>query len=96
MFGGRKVGDIDDGPEMWDAMNTATSYEMKDGHLLLYYNNRQNYLLFYKKEELIAGIESPVVSSAASAPLYDLQGRRLSAKPVKGMYIQDGRKYVVK
>ena len=43
-----------------------------------------------------AGIESPVVSSAASALLYDLQGRRLSAKPAKGIYIHGGRKYVVK
>ena len=35
-------------------------------------------------------------SNAGAAPLFDLQGRRLSAKPVKGMYIQGGRKYVVK
>ncbi len=31
-----------------------------------------------------------------SAPLYDLQGRRLSDKPDKGLYIQNGKKYVVK
>ena len=96
IFGGEKVRGFDDGSEMWDAMYAATNYEMKDGHLLLYYNNRQNYLLFYKKEELIAGIDSPVSSPTTDAPLYDLQGRRLSAKPVKGMYIQGGRKYVVK
>lgn len=28
--------------------------------------------------------------------LYDLQGRRLTAKPTKGIYIQNGKKYVVK
>jgi hypothetical protein len=31
-----------------------------------------------------------------SSTIYDLQGRRLAAKPVKGMYIQGGRKYVVR
>lgn len=31
-----------------------------------------------------------------SAPLYDLQGRRLSDKPDKGLYIQNGKKYVAK
>jgi hypothetical protein len=28
--------------------------------------------------------------------LYDLQGRRLTAAPRKGVYIRDGRKVVVK
>lgn len=31
-----------------------------------------------------------------SSTIYDLQGRRLAAKPVKGMYIQGGRKYVAR
>ena len=30
------------------------------------------------------------------APLYDLQGRRLSQKPERGVYIRDGRKVVIK
>ena len=30
-----------------------------------------------------------------SSDLYDLQGRRLTDKPTKGIYIQNGRKYVV-
>ena len=45
---------------------------------------------------VVNGISSLTLQSATDAPLYDLQGRRLSAKPAKGMYIQDGRKYVVK
>jgi hypothetical protein len=28
--------------------------------------------------------------------IYDLQGRRLTQKPTKGVYIQDGKKVVVK
>ena len=28
--------------------------------------------------------------------IYDLQGRQLHSKPAKGMYIQNGKKYVVK
>ena len=31
-----------------------------------------------------------------SLKLYDLQGRRLQGKPSKGVYIQDGKKYMVK
>lgn len=31
-----------------------------------------------------------------SLKLYDLQGRRLQGKPSKGVYIQDGKKYLVK
>lgn len=32
----------------------------------------------------------------ASPKIYDLQGRRLSTKPQKGVYIQNGKKYIVK
>lgn len=31
-----------------------------------------------------------------SSDIYDLQGRRLNAKPSKGLYIQNGKKYLVK
>ena len=32
----------------------------------------------------------------SSKNVFDLQGRRLSEKPARGMYIQNGKKYVVK
>jgi len=35
-------------------------------------------------------------SAGAAYTLFDLQGRRLKAKPAKGVYIQDGRKHVVR
>ena len=34
--------------------------------------------------------------STSDAPIYDLQGRRLSAMPQKGVYIQNGKKKLVK
>ncbi|MCR4915859.1 MAG: hypothetical protein K6A96_08915 [Prevotella sp.] len=35
-------------------------------------------------------------ASSVNAPAYDLQGRRLSEMPERGMYIQDGKKRVVR
>jgi len=37
-----------------------------------------------------------IATTDASSEIYDLQGRRLSAIPPKGVYIQNGKKYVVK
>ena len=31
-----------------------------------------------------------------NAPIYDLMGRRLNGKPSQGVYIQNGRKYIVR
>jgi hypothetical protein len=39
------------------------------------------------------------ISTATTGPsseIFDLQGRRLSAIPQKGVYIQNGKKYVMK
>jgi hypothetical protein len=35
-------------------------------------------------------------ASSVNAPAYDLQGRRLSQKPERGLYIRDGKKRVVR
>ncbi len=35
-------------------------------------------------------------STPTTNTLYDLQGLHLTAKPMKGIYIQNGKKYVVK
>lgn len=53
------------------------------------------YSVAWDKEKYAASINS-VNSSAKSASTYDLQGRKLSAKPAKGMYIQGGKKYIAK
>jgi hypothetical protein len=40
------------------------------------------------------GIDKINKDRFSSNPLFDLQGRRLNGKPAKGMYIQNGKKYV--
>ena len=37
---------------------------------------------------------SPASCSSRASGIFDLQGRRLTAEPARGMYIKDGRKYV--
>jgi len=65
----------------------------------------QNYLVYceVKKQPLYVvpghtvGIANSVSTRpAANSPIFDLQGRRLSGKPEKGMYIQDGKKRIVR
>ena len=46
-------------------------------------------------EEYTDNIEQIVIHQS-SVPLYDLQGRQLSDNPSKGIYIQNGKKFVVK
>ena len=43
-----------------------------------------------------SGIAADYAEGGDDSPCYDLQGRRLTAKPRHGLYIQGGRKYVVK
>ena len=42
------------------------------------------------------GISSVVADNAISINIYDLQGRRINGKPTKGVYIESGRKTVVR
>ena len=44
----------------------------------------------------VDGVVSIHKDCSDSTPIFDLQGRRLMQKPAKGMYIQDGKKVVVK
>lgn len=47
--------------------------------------------------DIPAGIDSPTIPDLdADATLYDLQGRALNAAPAQGLYIQNGRKHIVK
>ena len=41
-------------------------------------------------------IETIETSKNSAQPTYDLQGRRLTQQPRKGVYVRDGRKVVVK
>ena len=65
---------------------------------VLSYNNRQPQLFPMAN---LKGIAVPtriatLQQQAASSPLSDLQGRRLAGRPSKGVYIQDGKKRVMK
>ena len=51
----------------------------------------------YPLDDHIAGITDGIQADEILSPLYDLQGRRLDSQPTnKGIYIQNGRKVVVK
>jgi len=47
-------------------------------------------------ERVRVSVSSPSATRHTPSPIFDLQGRRLSGKPQKGVYIQDGKKRVVK
>lgn len=52
-----------------------------------------NFRLVYKGQ-VDTGIADAVAAPVATGAIYDLQGRRLSAKPQRGIYILNGKKYV--
>ena len=52
-------------------------------------------LVFVIGDEMM-DVSCPHAVSSSSAAIYDLQGRRMKERPQKGVYIQDGRKYVVR
>lgn len=50
-----------------------------------------------KSQELMSGIkETTVVRPTAAEAYFDLQGRRLQGRPAHGLYIHNGKKYIVK
>jgi len=44
----------------------------------------------------VTDIEVPTTCNTTPHSLYDLQGRQLREVPQKGVYIQDGKKYIAK
>ena len=50
----------------------------------------------YIKGDELAGIRMPIVVNTSNNSLYDLTGRRLMSPPTRGIFIQNGRKYIVK
>ena len=48
------------------------------------------------RDKIQSGINEIKGVRQDDAPIYDLTGRRLKAKPEKGFYIQNGRKYLVR
>ena len=50
---------------------------------------------FYTSSQIVTGISMPSVSNRKNT-LFDLQGRKLQSKPARGIYIEDGKKKIVK
>ena len=46
--------------------------------------------------DILAVRSITTATTEESSDIYDLQGHRLQGKPEKGVYIQDGKKYLVK
>jgi len=55
------------------------------------------YIDIYTSDELPSGISQlHPTSTDISAPIYDLSGRRVARPTASGIYIQNGRKFLVK
>ena len=52
--------------------------------------------ILYQSEDFSTSVNIVEQSQQSDGTIYDLQGRRINSLPVKGIYIRDGRKYVVK
>lgn len=82
--------------------NYLSFYE-KDGQLVFLQSREEFYDLLLAEEDvqdyLLMDIRDTVVTQAeekGTNPVFDLQGRRMAGTPQRGIYIRDGRKYVVR
>jgi len=78
--------------------STENVYDLKQyGDKLLFYTESDIYEI--SKAELLVLATSvqgiTVATPEESSDIYDLQGRRINAKPQKGVYIQNGKKIVL-
>lgn len=76
-------------------LGTSSVYALEDKLLSVYDNNK----CIFKYEDFSGGATNIVKAMKLCEPntgIFDLQGRRLIQKPKKGVYIQEGKKRVVK
>ena len=96
-----------DGKDSWKVYNTVNSGLANDDIVYLTVDSKRD--LLWINQYWSAGISVARLNTsftavgavngitpALSEGIYDLQGRRLNAKPSKGVYIQNGKKYMVK
>ena len=81
--------------------NNVITFGLSSGlHTFKKWNNTGNILVASIEIVPVAtdGIQGTVASPAfdANAPIYDVVGRQVSAPLKKGIYIQNGRKFIVK
>ena len=81
------------------SMYYLTSYSLFTGNCYSFYSCQLNgeTLLTQKDFPSTVGVRNhPLTDVDVLSSLYDLQGHRLTGKPTKGVYIEDGRKMVGK
>lgn len=71
-------------------------YSHVTGILGLGESNYQLYVLSDFNQNIVSSVQSLKAGATQPTPTFDLQGRRLTQKPKKGVYIQEGKKRVVK
>ena len=79
------------------ALNTALSTYASGTYTLTVENAEEAYTATFILDDETALRDIPsdqIVSKSVNSKYYDLSGRRLSAPPVRGVYIEDGRKKV--
>lgn len=74
----------------------SQSDEPADGTILSFLKYGENTDPVYLLGDWEMGIGKVEKSITTSSVIYDLQGRRLNGSPHKGVYIQNGKKHVVK
>lgn len=94
-FVSHKVAEDDDRCECLD-IDGSNIYIGTSKGLIVYNNGEQRNIELQTTVTTGINEHSAATSSVSSSVTYDLQGRSLSGKPEKGLYIQDGRKHTVR
>ena len=76
------------------ALNTALTAYGPGSYVLILENDEEAFTATLNIEP--NGIRSTPSPSLSRGAIYDLQGRKLMKAPMKGLYIQDGKKVVIK
>ena len=73
-------------------------YKSRHYRSMLVHFERNNEVLYdvWPKKETPSGITIKDSQTASQGTLFDLQGRKLQSKPARGIYIEDGKKKIVK
>ena len=90
-------------PNWWvegiGCMNYLTSsFPLPGGYFTFLQCQLDEEILFSQTEFRTLGVPSVTIENheSSASTIFDLQGRRLTGQPTKGVYIQDGRKVLVK
>ena len=78
------------------SLEMATNCSTTSLNLFETYNdNRKNEVIIYQWDDFVT-LDIEAIKACPTYSLYDLQGRRLTQQPRKGVYIRDGQKVMVK